>query len=387
MLQKYRFSLLLLHAFLVQGVSILLRLGVVYQSVAIELGDVWIGIIGGAYGVLPAVLGLHVGRYIDRHGETRALLWGSIAMVAASLCLALLTPSILTLLTGSIALGAGQFLGIVSQQSAASKTLGARRAKSLGNLTLVIAMAQAAGPLGITLLSNGNVLPDTHAIFQGSIALCAFCVVCAALISLPRHAPSEPGRGVLQTALILVRIPDYQLATYSSLVIFGAMDLLVLYLPLYGADHGIAASTIGVLLAVRAAASILSRFFFSRLLSLFGRDRLLLFSLCLSAAAIWILTLAAMPLVMGMALFVAGLGLGMGAPLTLAWLADIVPPEIRGSAYSLRLAVNRVGQSTLPIVAGVMAGPMGISGVFLAVSISLGLNAVVAVRKSGSNSG
>ncbi len=387
MLQKYRFPLLLLHAFLVQGVSILLRLGVVYQSVAIELGDVWIGIIGGAYGVLPAVLGLHVGRYIDRHGETRALLWGSIAMVVASLCLALLTPSILTLLTGSIALGAGQFLGIVSQQSAASKTLGARRAKSLGNLTLVIAMAQAAGPLGITLMSNGSVLPDTHAIFQGSIALCAFCVVCAALISLPRHAPCEPGQGVLQTALILVRIPEYQLATYSSLVIFGAMDLLILYLPLYGAEQGIVASTIGVLLAVRAAASILSRFFFSRLLSLFGRDRLLLFSLCLSAAAIWILTLAAMPLVMGIALFVAGLGLGMGAPLTLAWLADIVPPEIRGSAYSLRLAVNRVGQSTLPIVAGVMAGPMGISGVFLAVSISLGLNAVVAVRKSGSNSG
>lgn len=378
--QKSWFIILLGHAFLVQAIAILLRMAIVYQSAAIRLGDLWIGIIGGAFGLLPAVLGLHVGRYIDRRGETLALIWGSAAMMAAAIALTLAPDYLLTLLLGSIALGTGQFLGIVSQQSAASKTAGPDRAKSLGTLTLAIAMAQAAGPLGVSLLSNGSVLPDTQNIFEAGTVLCAISLAFALLISLPHHPPSTAKQGVFRTAMTLVRIPGYQLATYSSLVIFGAMDLLVMYLPLYGMEQNISASTIGVLLSVRATASIISRFLFSRLLLWLGREMLLLLSLGISAAAIGLLMLTASPWLMAISLFCAGLGLGLGAPLTLAWLADIVPPEIRGSAFSLRLAVNRVGQSTLPVGAGLLAGPLGIAGVFLAMALSLGINTAVAAR-------
>lgn len=380
MRRKYWVITLLGHAFLVQAIAILLRMAIVYQSAAIHLGDLWIGVIGGAFGLLPALLGLHVGRYIDQRGETQALIWGSAAMMAAAIALMMAPSFILTLLLGSIALGAGQFLGIVSQQSAASKAVGPERAKSLGTLTLAIAMAQAAGPLGISLLSNGSVLPDTQKIFEAGSMLCSVSLAFALLIALPYHPPSTAKQGVLRTAITLLHIPGYRLATCSSLVIFGAMDLLVMYLPLYGMEQNISASTIGVLLAVRASASILSRFFFSQLLTWLGRDKLLLWSLAMSSAAIGVLMMTAQPWVMSISLFCAGLGLGLGAPLTLAWLADIVPPEIRGSAYSLRLAVNRVGQSTLPVAAGLLAGPLGIAGVFLAMALSLGVNTAVAAR-------
>jgi MFS family permease len=380
-LQRFWFPLLLLHAFLVQALTILLRVGAVYQAVAIDLGVLWIGIIGGAFGILPSIFGLHLGRYIDRYGETTALVWGSVAMLLSSLCLTLLAPALATLLAGSIIMGAGQFLCIAAQQSAASKAGGPSRAQNIGRLTLAIAVAQAAGPLGVSAFSGGALLPDTDAIFLASAIMCAVCVLCALLMRLPRHHPSVEAQGILQIAKTLIGTSGFQLATYASLVIFSAMDLLVVYLPLYGAEHGIAAGTVGVLLAVRAAASIVSRFFFSWVLGRVGRNRLLLLSLCVSGVAIGLLALTAQPLVMGVLLFLAGLGLGVGAPLTLAWLADIVPANMRGSAFSLRLAFNRVGQTAIPIAAGFIVGPLGLTGVLLAVAASLLLSAGVSARK------
>lgn len=372
------FPVLLAHAFLLQTIAILLRLGVVYESVAMGLDSVWVGVIGGAFGVLPALFGLHVGRAIDLRGESRALVWGSLAMSAAALVLVLAPPTLLALLIGSLAVGTGQFLGIVAQQSAASKADSALRARRLGVLTLAIAGAQVAGPLCVSLLSGSSLLPQTAGIFHAGLVLCIAAMVCALVLRLPAHVSAGAGCGIVQTARVLVAIPGYRLATCSSLVIFGAMDLLVLFLPLHGAAHGIAASTVGVLLAVRAMATILSRVFFDRMLGWMGRDRLLLVSLTLAGMGIGGLALTVTPAAMGVLLFVAGLGLGIGAPLTLAWMADIVPPEIRGSAYSLRLAVNRVGQSTIPVLSGLLAAPLGTGGVFVATALALGLNAGVA---------
>jgi MFS family permease len=116
-------------------------------------------------------------------------------------------------------------------------------------------------------------------------------------------------------------------------------------------------------------------------MSAMGRNRLLLVSLSASGVSIGLLPLTSEPLLMGVLLFLTGLGLGIGAPLTLAWLADIVPAEMRGSAYSVRLAINRVGQTSIPIVAGVVIGPLGIAGVLLAVAGSLLLSAGVSARK------
>jgi MFS family permease len=41
---------------------------------------------------------------------------------------------------------------------------------------------------------------------------------------------------------------------------------------------------------------------------------------------------------------IAGLGLGVGQPLTMSWLVGAAPPGLRGRALSLRLTGNRAGQ-------------------------------------------
>lgn len=370
-LQKRWFALLLVHAFLLQALVMLLRIATTYQAVAIGLDALWIGIIGGAFGVVPAIFGLHVGRYIDRVGEPAALTAGSAAIVLSSAGLWLLPPTLATLLAMSTVMGLGQFIGVAGQHSAVGKSDMSRRATDFGRLTMVISLAHGVGPSLISVFSRDSLLPDTAAIFAASVASGAVLLAVAMLIRMPRHVPESDGVGVWQTIKTLFTTKGYVLATLASLVIFSAMDLMVIYLPLYGTERGIGATTIGILLAVRAGASMISRFFFGQLLHWLGRGRLLVLALVLSGISIALLTLTDVAALMGLMLFVTGLGLGVGAPLTLAWISDIVDGGMRASALSLRLAVNRVGQATLPVAVGVLMTGIGAGGVILATSASL----------------
>ena len=82
-------------------------------------------------------------------------------------------------------------------------------------------------------------------------------------------------------------------------------------------------------------------------------------------------------------LFIAGIGLGIGAPLTLTWLVRIVPADIQGSAISGRLALNALALVAAPVFAGSAILTIGIGGVFLAISACLVADAaVIALRRN-----
>jgi MFS family permease len=74
----------------------------------------------------------------------------------------------------------------------------------------------------------------------------------------------------------------------------------------------------------------------------------------------------------------AGLGLGVGQPLTMSWLASSAPPGLRGRAMSLRLVGNRTGQVVIPTAAGALAAGTGAAGVLCATAAGLAGVAVAA---------
>lgn len=376
MLERHWFAFLLFHAFVLQAVVMLMRIATTYQAVAIGLDAFWIGMIGGAFGLLPAVLGLHMGRFIDGVGEVAALIAGSACILLASAGLWLLPATLTNLLVMSAITGVGLFFGIAGQHSAVGRADIDRRVSDFGWLTMTISLAHALGPMTISLFARGRVVPDTQAIFLTSVAIGAVLLAAAFLVKLPRREPEPATTGVWRTAGDLFRTPGYVAATLASLVIFAAMDLLILYLPLYGTENGIDAATVGVLLTVRGAASVVSRLFFGPLHSWLGRGPFLTLSLFLSGLPIALLTFSDDAVFMGAMLFVTGLGLGVGAPLTLAWISDVVTPGRRGSAISLRLAVNRVGQAGLPILAGGAVSALGAAGMFYVIAAVLLASAV-----------
>ncbi len=384
LLQRRSFLALLGHTFLLQVIVMLLRITMTYQAVAIGLDALWIGLIGSAFGAIPALLALHVGRAIDRLGEPVALAAASVMALVAAMGLWLATPSALNLLLLSTATGFSQFIGVAGQHGAAGKTCRERQAASFGHVTLMISLAHMIGPLLFGMLAGPQAVPETAPVV---LAACAASLVLLAgtllIRNRPQQTPPATHVGMWSTTCSIMKTPGYVPATLASLGLFAAMDLLVLYLPLFGAERGLSPTAVGLLLALRGAASVVSRLFFGRLYRAMPRQRLLVLALLGSGAAIALIPLVASPILMGALAFVAGLGLGIGAPLTLAWIGEIISSGTLGSALSLRLAVNRAGQAVLPVAVGTIVGGLGAGGVIVVIGAALLVSSVLVARPGG----
>jgi MFS family permease len=385
MLERRWFILLLIHAFLLQAIILVLRIGMTYDAVSIGLDALWVGLIGGAFGAVPALLGLYTGRFIDRLGERVALVVGSVLALIAAAGLLLVPPSAASLVVFSTFAGLSMFVCIASQHSATGKTDRAGQAANFGHLTTVISIAHAIGPIVFGALANRQALPDTGPVFLLATVASVAMLVLAPLLRIPRSTPPPEARGMLRVAGAILRTRGFLPATLASLMLFSAMDLLVIYLPLYGTEHGISAGAVGVLLSLRGAASVISRFFFGLLFRVMGRGPLLVTALLVAGCAIALLPFAGSLAAMAVLAFVAGLGLGIGAPLSLAWISEIIDRGVLGSALSLRLAINRSGQVLLPIAVGAVATGLGASAVLFAIGGSLlvtsGASAILARRQ------
>ena len=166
----------------------------------------------------------------------------------------------------------------------------------------------------------------------------------------------------------------------TSCIILAAVDITLVYLPALGAERGLTARLIGLLLALRAVASMVSRLFLGRLSARLGRRRLLVVS-TLAAAISTALVPIPMPIgLLAAVVVVMGLGLGVGQPVTMAWLAESSPPGMRGRSMSLRLVGNRAGQLLIPSTVGLVAAGLGSAGVLWCTAAALGAVSFAARR-------
>jgi MFS family permease len=167
-----------------------------------------------------------------------------------------------------------------------------------------------------------------------------------------------------------------------SLTVISAIDVLVAYLPAYGEANGLPVETVGLLLSVRAGASLTSRFFMPQLIKWLGRKPLLVLSSAMAGAGLVLLPfVSSVPLLVGL-MVVIGLGLGLGQPMTIAWVANRSSRRERGLALGVRVTGNRAALLTVPAAMGALAGASGIAAIWVALAVFLGGGALVAMRTS-----
>jgi MFS family permease len=170
---------------------------------------------------------------------------------------------------------------------------------------------------------------------------------------------------------------------FISLAVLSATDILTAYLPVVGEHRGIAPSVIGLLLSLRAAATIACRLVMTPMLRMLGRAALLTATclvgglLCAGIALpvpVW--ALAAM-------LMVLGFCLGVGQPLSMTTVVQAAPDDARSTALALRLTGNRLGQVAAPAAAGLVAGVAGVAAPFVMLGALLLLSSGIALRSPG----
>ena len=361
---------LLAHVVITHVVMGVVRVTISYRTVELGLPVIWLGVISAGFAILPIFTAVQIGRYIDRGHDAHAAWIGSALILIA--CVALWTwpgPAVLLLLF-TILLGTGHMFLMAAQQMLTVRCANARgRETAFGHFMVAVSIGQGLGPLIVGWVGGAVTVPATGPLFTVGVLAGALCMAIALAI---RPAPQEK-RAVAAPAvplLELLRRPGMLAVLFASVVTVTAGDILVIYLPLLGAERHIDASHIGLLLMTRSLASLVARIFYSRLIFEIGRGPLTLVSTLVGAAAFVLMAVPSLA-VMYAAAVAIGVGLGIAATLTLSGIVEVAPPEARGTAMTMRITGNRLGLVFMPFVAGVVAAAAGVVGILLLTAGSL----------------
>jgi MFS family permease len=213
----------------------------------------------------------------------------------------------------------------------------------------------------------------------------ALAIAAAALAFALMLRPSRAGREATDAAApipiaVLLRTPGLYALLMLSVFSVTAGDLIVIYLPLLGTERHIDVEDIGMVLTLRAIAAIVARLIYSRLVAVTGRLPLMIAGTLAAVLAFVALALPVPLIVLGLGNAVVGFALGLTTTLTLTGTLMLVPAGARGTANSLRLVGNRIGQLVLPIGAGAVAAVTGVGGIFALLALALAASAAAIYR-------
>ncbi len=374
------FALLAVSA-LAMGAVAAARPMVSYAALAIHAPTVALGVIASAFALVPVVAAIPLGRWMDRFGAAPFLAGGTFLITISCL----LVPWLATvpgLAADQIVLGLGQVqVAIAAQALIARRVAPHRYDGAFGWFTVAVSLGQLVGPLTAGLLiGEGQVgLASLDGPFRvaGGASLIGLALAAAIWLHDQRHpapaattrpdaGPAGPPGGSRRSRF--GRVGPVLLVS-SSLVVTA--DALSVYLPALALQRGIAGPVVGALLSVRAGASMLSRLALGRLASRLGRRRLLIGSLAISGLGLAALPLVTDPPIMAILMVGTGLGLGIGQPLTMSWIARDAVAGRQGAALAMRISANRMGQLVAPATLGVMASIGGVPVVFWALAVLL----------------
>lgn len=380
--QNKWFWVVLIHSGLMQAGVYVLRPVVSYQALNFGADAATVGFVGALFALAPLILAIPVGRQIDRGLAGTALFLGSLLTVFAGGSL-LFATSLWWLVASMPVLGVGHLLGMVGGQTLISqKSKSQSLERNFGLLTFYASIGHALGPLiGGVLTSEVGV----QIIVEPAIWFAIGLLTLSSLVSfgiakpnkllklnqLPRHSLNR-----------LFKTPGYPSAIFVAGMVTAVVDVLLVFLPVIGLELGFTTSEIGLLLAVRAAGSLVTRFALGKITNLIGFRKLLVLSSLLSMAGCFSLAFTLNFTAFAFISLILGAALAIGQPMTMAWVSRIAPKDARGMAISVRLTSNRLGQVAIPAMAGLLASAAVLS-IFYLLSGILALAALAATRATG----
>lgn len=377
---------------------------VTYRALGLDAGPFEIGLVQSAFSIVPVFTAVALGRWVDRIGEARFLTVAMAAITAGSVVVAF-SNSLVLLALGQAVMGFGQITSLVAGQAMiANRGPRDRREHRYGWYSTVASLGQLAGPaIGAVLV--GGAIAGSIGSASGAVppagpfadnpeapvflfSAVASGIACLLSLRLPRRRPQPTAAtddgiaslGLAAAAMRVLRRPGMAAAMLVSITVISAVDVLVAYLPAYGEQNGLSVETVGLLLSVRAGASLISRVFMGRMIERLGRERLLATSMAMAGIGIVALPFVGSIPVLFALMILIGLGLGLGQPMTIAWVANRSPRPERGLALGVRLTGNRGALLIVPTMMGAIAGASGLTAIWLVLAMFLGAGSFVASR-------
>ncbi|MFJ9718079.1 MFS transporter [Streptomyces sp. NPDC101213] len=371
-----------------QGAVSMARPAVSYRALALGADERAVGVIAGVYALLPLFAAVPLGRRTD-HGRCAPLLPFGVVLIAGGCALSGAAGSLGTMALWSGVMGLGHLCFVIGAQSlVARQSAPHEQDRNFGHFTIGASLGQLAGPIAAGALIGGSDMAGTSALallVAGAGAAVAFTSLwrvehpdTSATSRTPKsdRVPVVPAVPVVR----ILRTRGVPAGILVSLSVLSATDILTAYLPVVGEHRGIAPSVIGLLLSLRAAATIACRLVLTPLLRLLGRTALLTVTCLLAALLCGGLALPVPVWALAVMLAALGFCLGAGQPLSMTTVVQAAPDGARSTALALRLTGNRLGQVAAPAAAGLIAGVAGVAAPFVMLGGLLLLSSGVALR-------
>lgn len=338
---------------------------------AIELGasPFTVGLLMSLYALIPMLIALAAGRYIDRIGARRPLRWSTLGMIV-SVAVPFAWPTIPGLCVAATLIGTSFLFYHVALNTAVGALGSAEdRSTNFSWLALSFSISGFAGPMIAGFAIDGT----SHRTAMLILAL----FPAAALVPIflwhgtfphtnrERAAPGE--RNVMD----LLRNRKLRSGFIASLILSMGWDLYTFLMPVYGSRVGLSATEIGVIMGFFAAATFLVRL----LMPMFTRKvkewNVITAAMVISGSAYILFPLATSgALLMGLS-FLLGLGLGASQPMIMALLYAASPPGRQGEVVGVRTTFLNGSHTFLPLIMGALGTALGMTPVFWALAACL----------------
>jgi MFS family permease len=329
-----------------------------------------VGLVTATFALVPLFVAIPLGRFADR-GRTDLLLVAGSGLQALACLLLAAAGRTATIALATAVLGLGHLgLALAVQHVVARESADEQHDQRFAALTVGVSLGQLLGPLvaaaflreqtGAALVSGSR-----DAMLVGAAIAAAGCAAASvAARERPRAeaaAPAAEERASLREIMAMRGVPA---GIFASIAVLASADVFTAYMPVLGERRGIDPGVVGILLAIRAAASVAARVGIAWIVRRISRVRVISISALVAAVAIAAVTATTDPVVLAGLCVLIGYGLGFGQPLTMTLVVQRVPEQWSATALAVRLSGNRLGQVAGPALAGLIAGGLGVSSVF-----------------------
>lgn len=343
----------------------------------------WAGIIFGASFLAGGLMTPVWGALGDRYGHRAMVLRSGMGITIVHVLLGLAANPVQLLLLRLLNGLVGGFLP-ASQALVAATVPGAQVGRALG----LVQMSVAAGGIGGPLL--GGVLAEAIGMRETIFAAAVVMALATAIAWGIREEARRPETAVRRPGLAagvraLLAVPDVR--TVLAVVFFAQVGSTaaqpVISLLVEGMVDGPVSSLAGVVFAAAGVATVLATPFWSRLGERLALQQVLVFAMVGAGFATLLQGLTGSPAALGLARFGFGLFQAGASQAGNTLLAAAVGREQRGGAFGLSSSVWMLGAVAGPVMGGLSAGPLGLTGPFWVAGVLYLLTGLWLLRARG----
>ena len=348
------------------------RVAVTLTALQLGRSTLEVGLLISVFGVLPMLLSVSAGRLIDAIGPYKPMQTCSI-LVGSGVLIPVIWQDLTALIISAICIGIGQMTFLIAVQGQVGRGSAEQRLRNFSLLSLMISISGFFGPLiaGIAIDYLGHrwvflllgIGPSIAAswVFRMRVRLIQ------AHIKLPANRAKKSGQ-----ILDLLQMKTLQKVFIANVLLSSAWDTHMFVVPIYGVTIGLSATTIGVVIASFATATVGVRLCLPliqkylapwRLIHLAMAGAGLNFLFYPFCSTLWVLMTMS---------FLLGIALGSTQPGILALMQQHAPPDRVSEAFGLRMALINTSQVSLPLLFGALGTVIGVMPLFWITAAGLG---------------